>query len=719
MADNLYEHISKCNKNSAALINCDEKGSAIENISYGQLKQRMEQTAAWLAELGLKENDTVGAAMRNSTELLILSWTCWSMGIITVPLDLKRDTLEQHKYKLKAAKAKKIIAEKGFAELEAVEYKPEGKTHASWKKGTEHLALILFTSGTTAQPKGVQLTMQNLLSNADAIKEWFKITEADRFIVELPLHHINSTTFCLAALMAGASTAIPPQYSNSRFWQQMAAAGATFTSIVPTICYDQLSREEEFEKYRQQLKLNRIQIGSAPVMASDVKKFMQKFGIPVYQGYGQTETSLRVTGVPLDLDKKLYEQLIESNSIGKPLKGIEVKIMDANDKGEGELAVKSAGVMKSYIGSSEGFRNGYFLTGDIGYCKEINMEKYYFLKGRSKEIIIKGGINISPAAVEDKLKQISADIEQVYAVGFPDKRYGEEVAAAICWKKNSSAELKNKLVSGTEKLSGYETPRYMAAIEAKDIPLTSTGKVQRALLKGLHFEPIDSVAESSEYKFIRLTDYHPDYVQQAFKLYNHCWQPLSADIGTFRQQMKNGIVIVAADNNCVRGLVTFIRTDLDEKSLSKTTYAKITANNTLSSHNSNGRRIVCTSICSSSYKPQPIKERSVSEEEVKKQLDNDPVYKFHIKPKGGFNKGAELVSIIPNSRPEDKRAAGYNMLMKYPEIGYDAKIKISSSGIATQLIEAVMIFAQQLGIKDVYVFSRPVVTEKRQTLNSS
>ena len=259
-------------------------------------------------------------------------------------------------------------------------------------------------------------------------------------MVNLPLHHINSTTFCLSSLLAGASIAIPPSYSKSRFWKQAAETGASFTSIVPTIAYDQLSQKEEFMKFKCKLKLNRIQIGSAPVVVNDVKRFMETFGVPLYQGYGQTETALRVTGVPLELDGKTYKKMVESNCIGKAMKFAEVEIIDdkgniLGEKKDGEIAVKGPIVMKGYLGNHKAFRNGYFLSGDIGYYKIINGERFYYFKGRSKEVIIKGGINISPMAVEDKLRRISRDIERVYVIGVADKRYGEEVAAVICWKK--------------------------------------------------------------------------------------------------------------------------------------------------------------------------------------------------------------------------------------------------------------------------------------------
>jgi len=719
---NLYEHLcvlAKSSPKGIALLECDDEGNTVNKLTYADLKDKIDVVAGVLVR-ELNTGDKLGLAMPNSAELLIISWAAWSVGIVTVPLDVKRDTLEEHKYKLQTSNVKLLLTKKGiFTSSEEKEFrikimdgdnlntKQRGKI--KWKEDITHDALILFTSGTTSKPKGVQLSLKNLIANADAIKEWFKIIKEDRFFVVLPLHHINSTSFCLATLLGGGTIAIPPNYSNSRFWQQTALTEATFTSIVPTICYDQLSRKTEFKKYKT--KLNRIQIGSAPVVVSDVKKFINEFKILLYQGYGQTETSLRVTGVPLDSEN--YHELVESNSIGKAVKGVEVVIMEdgkiLGENHEGELAVKGPTVMKGYLNRSYGFANGYFLTGDIGYYKIIDDEKYFFMKGRRKEIIIKGGINLSPVAIEDKLKQLSSDIEQAYVIGIADKRYGEEVAAVLNLKNSKTMlKIKNQLLE-TTRISEYEKPKWIVSINSKDIPITSTGKVQRSLLKkkNLKFERVDLVVENKDFRFVRLNQ---NYMKQAFELRNYCWQPLAIDMSEFKKQASNSIVIVAIDSkNKVRGLISLLRTSLSEKELSVTTYSKLT------NGNNKGSKIVCYSICSEDYKPQPIgKLKAPSEAEVKEYLESghDSVYNFHSRAKGGFGKGAKLISIIPKGRPEDKRALGYNMLMKYPKISAE-KIKFSKAPVAVQLIEAVMILAKQLGIEDVYVFSRPIDLSKK------
>lgn len=737
---NLFGYISSLAQNEPnriALLEADKEGKIQYTITYKELREKLEYAAFWLMQNGLKDKDVLALAMPASNDFLILSWACWSMGIITAPLDIKRDTINEHKFKLDISSAKLIIAKKGFfklkdklqfskyklIEIDNLDYKNVGKK-ILWKNDLAYQALILFTSGTTAHPKGAQLSLENLAVNANGIKHWFKITKNDRFLVVLPLHHINSTSFCLATLLSGASIALVPNYSNSRFWQQLAFTSSTFTSIVPSICFDQLERKKEYDLVKNELKINRIQIGSAPVMVSDVKKFMKTYGIPIYQGYGQTETSLRVTGVPLDLDKKTYENLVDTNSIGRVMEWADVEIADEKGKAlpeneEGELTVKGQAVMKGYLHKEKPFSNGYFLTGDIGYYKVINNERYFFLKGRKKEIIIKGGINISPVAVEEKLKKVSHDIDQVYVIGIEDKRYGEEVGAVICWKKMIDTEkakvnLKYKLIRGSGYISAYESPQYLFYFNSANLPMTSTGKVQRSILKNKiskeDFEAVNFIYKNTDYKFLFLTSNSP-YFAQAFSLYNYCWDPLVLDINEFKKQIKNGSAIVAIDNNNkVCGLILLIRTNILEKELSLLSYSKITSTDGNSINSDDGKSFVCVAICSSNYKPYDIPkvDKHPLLKDVEKYLfaGEDSVYNFHVKPKGGLDSGASLISLLPNARPQDKRSLGYNMLLKYPKITKDIHLTEDAS-VATQLIESVMLVARELGIKNVYAFSRP------------
>lgn len=736
MIQSLKDHVfqlAETQSEGAALLSCNQEGETERTYTYRELKEEIAKTASWLQYgLGLAKGDALGLALPNSIELLLLSWSAWALGIVTVPLDMRRDTAKDYEYKLKLAGAKRVVSQEDMKSL--TDFKAPQK-EISWQNDISHPALVLFTSGTTSKPKGVELSLENLLVNAKSIQEWFDIKTKDRFLVLLPLYHINSTTFSLAALLAGASIAVASGYSNSKFWQQLAKTQSTFTSIVPTICFDQLSREKEFEAVKDQLKITRIQIGSAPVVPHDSQKFIEQFHIPLHQGYGQTETALRVTGVPLDIPKDLYLQLVKENSIGKPMGWAEVEVMDKEgnvlkENEEGEIAVKGNAVMAGYLKDSfateAAFKNGYFLTGDIGYYKTVDNTRYFFLKGRSKEIIIKGGVNLSPVAIESKLKGLNGNIDQAYVIGLSDERYGEEVGAVVCWKETKKpleqleAELKFQLTSPLEELVPYEVPKYIMSLQAKDLPMTSTGKVQRSLLKTTlskeAFQEVNLVARNDAYDFLRLIKEEKPLLKEALTLYNYCWEPLTLDEKTFLSQVQNGVVLAAVSKKGkVEGLITFLRTSKGEEELRKMTYDQLTDNLTLKSNEKDGDKVVCVSICSASYvRPPsiPKKEDSIvpTPAQMQKYLESgkDLTYNFHKKPKGGIL-GSELLSLVPQGRPEDPFSLGYNMLMAYPHLGENVVFPDPGSSTAVQLIEAAMSFAKNLGIKKLYVYSRPAL----------
>ena len=732
----LHEHIVSLAKNSpekTALISCNEVGKILHEITFAGLSERIESAGNYLAGLSLKSGDRVALAFGNSAELLILSWSAWSMGIATVPLDIKRDTAELHQYKVKLSDAKLLIAQKGILKdsdktdlqdvkiVEFVDFLKNTGAKTAWRPDISHEALILFTSGTTAYPKGAKLSLENLIINAESIREWLRIGPGDRFLVNLPLHHINSTTFCLSVLLAGGSVAIPPTYSNSHFWVQAAATQSTLTSIVQSILFDQLSRGEEYASVKSGLKLNRIQIGSAPVVAQTAEEFIKDFNIPLYQGYGQTETALRITGVPMGLPEDVYTELVEKNSIGVPMSWADIQIADEDGKilgenEEGELVAKGRAVMEGYLGGEPAFRGGYFLTGDIGFYKRIDGQRFFYLKGRKKEIIIKGGINISPVAVENHLKKISPDISQVYVVGIADDRYGEEVGAVICWKEgideiSAKRRLKFTLLSGTPFLSAYETPKYITSISAEELPTTSTGKVQRTILKKKispeQFESVHSLLRNAAYRF-EILDPQSAHVSASHELYNHCWTPLVVNIGKYKKDIHKQFVLVAVDGqDNVAGQIAFVRTDLDDEALLKKAYDDLLKPNVSKPA---GKAFVCVSICSAGFKPKEIPSvtKVPDAEAVKRYLleGNDPVFNFHSKTKGSQTSGAELVGVIPGGRPEDKSSLGYTMLLKYPAPTENTAVT-NEAPVSNQLIEAVLVLAKDMGIKDVYAYSRP------------
>jgi len=521
------DYYSQKHPDKEAIVGVGEPGKDAVSVSYAELAQALRRSCGYFRDtLALAPGDAISALVENKPELLAMSWAAWSNDLKTVPLDSKRDSLERKLYKLRLTETKVLFVrtdqadaqeigqlrselpdmriiefggDRGYFELVSESPEVTGASDiasGARGEGTYHDrdCLILFTSGTTALPKGARLTLRSLWANAQQIVHWLRITEGDRFHILLPLHHINSTTFSLAAILAGGTIVLSPRYSKSRFWEIMARYGATLASIVPTIAYDLLSEEDAFEKHKDKLEqVSRIQIGSAPVQVSVVTRFYSRYKIRLIQGYGSTETSLRCAGVPCGLEEKDYLKIVQTNSIGTEMLYNDVAILkkdhrEAGEGEEGEICIRGPIVTRGYLNDPEeterAFQGGWFHSGDVGYWKWMKGQKYFFIKGRLKEIIIKGGVNISPPAVENAVLAAFPGLDFCYAVGVPHRRFGEEIGIVVGGNGEELKRLEEALKKGgIWGLKPYECPAIYVTVNRDDLPKTSTGKIQRVMVK--------------------------------------------------------------------------------------------------------------------------------------------------------------------------------------------------------------------------------------------
>jgi len=506
-----------------AIVGVVDGASRALNMSYQELADDLQQSCGFFIDtLKLAPGDTISVLMENKPELLVINWAAWSIGLKTVPLDSKRDTLERKLYKLRITEAKvlfvrmdqvngdeirqiqnalpsvKIVEldteQRYFEIIQRSETAGENEALIDSKNPFDSDCLIMFTSGTTSLPKGVRLTLRSLWTNAAQIIDWLKLTQADRFHILLPLHHINSTTFSLATILSGGTILLSPRYSKSRFWKVMAEYRATLASIVPTIAYDLLSEQPAFEENRNKLQnVSRIQLGSAPVQVNVVLKFYSQYQIPLIQGYGSTETSLRCTGVPYGLSEDEYLEIVRSNSIGTEMLYNNVAILDSDcieaaEGVAGEICIRGPNVTQGYVKNPEqtenAFRGNWYHSADLGYWQHMCGQKMFFIKGRLKEIIIKGGVNISPLALESTIIDAFPEIDHCFVIGFPHPRFGEEIGIIVDGSQQGMDALKKAIEEG--RISGllpYECPATLIKVEYDDLPKTSTGKIQRVKLK--------------------------------------------------------------------------------------------------------------------------------------------------------------------------------------------------------------------------------------------
>jgi len=361
----------------------------------------------------------------------------------------------------------------------------------------DDIALILFTSGTTARPKLVPLTQTNLMASARNIAATLQLTPNDRCLNIMPLFHIHGLVGgLLASLVNGGSVVCPPGFLAAKFYDWLKEFQPTWYTAAPTMHQAVLAQAKNCAEIIQKYPLRFIRSSSAPLPRKVMEDLETVFQAPVIEAYGMTEAANQITSNPLPPGVR------KSGSTGKPA-GPEVAILDeAGDLQPagviGEVVIRGANVMRGYA-SSDGdsnlaFTDGWFRTGDQGY---LDGDGYLFLTARIKELINRGGTKISPREIEEVLMAHPA-VEQ--AVGFPvmHPTLGEDVVAAVVLRPAAMVEPEELKELVATKLADFKVPRAVVIVD--EIPKSPTGKIQRGALAKKFARQLNSefVAPQSE-----------------------------------------------------------------------------------------------------------------------------------------------------------------------------------------------------------------------------
>jgi long-chain acyl-CoA synthetase len=341
-------------------------------------------------------------------------------------------------------------------------------------------ALLMYTSGTTGQPKGALLSHASLVAAARAVGAWHGLTRDDRCLSSLPLYHINGQVIAtLTPFVSGGSVVAPHRFSVSGWWDLVQRYRPTWLNMVPTIIAFLLNAAERGREYRfPGLRFGRC--ASAPLPPDQHRAFEATFGIPVIEAMGLTESASVAFCNPQEAAKRKY------GSPGLPC-GVEARIVDLESGAAlgpgaaGEICLRGPNVMRGYYKSPERTAEtldaqGWLRTGDLGYR---DAEGFYFVTGRLKELIIKGGENIAPREIDEALLRHPGVLEAA-AVGIPDAHYGQEILACVVPKPGaalSEAELRAFCLA---ELGRYKTPKAFRLIA--ELPKGPSGKVQRLKL---------------------------------------------------------------------------------------------------------------------------------------------------------------------------------------------------------------------------------------------
>ena len=340
-------------------------------------------------------------------------------------------------------------------------------------------ALLMYTSGTTGQPKGVVHSHSSLLAGGWTTASAHALTEHDCGYCVLPICHINGLCVSvMGCLISGGQLLLAPKFSNSRFWSDIEAGAVTWFSVVPTIISHVLHcAQDASDAVKAQLRFGR---SASSALAPDVQTaFEHRFGVPIIETMGMTETAAQMLSNPLPpAPRKIGSPGI---AMGNQVAILRSDLSEAGDNEQGEIAIRGPNVMKAYLKNPDATRasftpDGWLLSGDLGHRDE---DGYVFVTGRLKELIIKGGENIAPREVDEAL-YAHADVVEAAAFAQPCATYGERVVAAVTLCAGSSVTAAELIDMCTRRLGAFKAPETVYVLE--DLPKGPSGKIQRKKL---------------------------------------------------------------------------------------------------------------------------------------------------------------------------------------------------------------------------------------------
>ena len=534
----LLDRQAAASANKIWLIHYDADGNR-EEFTYGEFNRLVNQAANYLChDLGIRRGDRVATIGYNHADLVILYFACWKLGATVAPQNIAEDD-ERIGYILRNSESVVVFARTDLLERahsivsgqqvdnvrEIVEIcadpcQTEHNFYAMISRQTEQFtppepvgledeALLVYTSGTTGPPKGVVLTQYNLLVDAMGISKWHAITADQRMMCVLPIHHVNGIVVTLITpLYAGASTVLNRAFSSSQFWVRIARERVQIVSVVPTLLqysleYAQHAQAEGRSIWGEGITREDLQhfrhfiCGAGTLSVALATAFEETFHIPIVHGYGLSETTCYSCFLPISLDWETHRHWMKDYgypSIGAPIEPNEMAIFDAEGRGErlgpgerGEICIRGHNVMKYYFNrpdaNAETFKFGWFRSGDEGFY-EVDDEgrMMFFITGRIKELINRGGVKFSPFDIEEVLLELPG-VSAALAVAFENDYYGEEVGAYVVLADGATLTEQQVLDHCRARMTFEKSPKVV--VFGKEIPVTSTGKYQRLKLREL------------------------------------------------------------------------------------------------------------------------------------------------------------------------------------------------------------------------------------------
>jgi len=458
-----------------------------ESCTYHEFAVKVSLTQSYFKGKGLQKGDVINIIIENSEAFLILYMAALSLGIVVCPVNYNMMPPEI-RFIINDSKARMVFVDEEYTdkvesikeelpnleEIVVFDYDSQKEwpyfninsvfqnTDNSQSESTiENNAelwdtgVIIYTSGTSGNPKGVMLSQANMLADAQSIAEWFCFDESIRTLCILPLFHNNGqiVTF-LAPLWAGGSTImVKGNVSLYSFWDIVSRYKANWTSVIPTILSVLLS----LRKKPEAKLLQGIICGGALLPEKVQLEFEKNFGVAVYEGYGLTETTSFSCFNPKDLKQR------KLGSVGKPLPVNEMCIMDEdeNQMGSGvtgEICIRGYNVFSQYLNLLEktllSVRNGWFHSGDFGHRDK---DGFYYIEGRKDDLIIKGGENIYPGEIENVVYN-HPKVKDCAALGIQHPVWGEDIIMFVDLKEGERSSQEEIRKFCEDKIAVYKIP---------------------------------------------------------------------------------------------------------------------------------------------------------------------------------------------------------------------------------------------------------------------
>jgi long-chain acyl-CoA synthetase len=467
-------------------------------FSYEQFWQQTLLVAHRLQNnLRVSRGDRVGVWLKNCPEFVPAVFGIWQAGAVAVPINNFLKSTEVQ-FIVADAGIKTIILDESIKDafvqlaaerpglralfVESLDSLVGPGTLPMGDVAEEDLALIVYTSGTTGHPKGAMLSHRNLLANVESCRRELMAVGEDRFAVLLPMFHSFMLTVgvLLPMLIGGSIVLIKSLNPPKNIIMEIIQHRATLLPAVP-----QFFRALAHSAAPVDLPLRLCISGGAPLPAETLREFTARFPIPLLEGYGLSEAGPVVSFTPMRGPWK-------AGSIGVPIVGVEVSIQ--NDAGEtlparqtGELCVRGANVMLGYWNQPEAtaqaMRNGWLLTGDIGYCDE---DGYYYITDRKKDMLLVNGMNVYPREIEEVLYSFPG-VREAAVIGIPDARKGEQPLAFVAGHEGVHLEEKRLLEHLHGRLAEYKVPRKLILMAS--LPHNATGKILKTELRKMAKNP--------------------------------------------------------------------------------------------------------------------------------------------------------------------------------------------------------------------------------------